>query len=119
MSNATFVIKVQSGQRGLTGLTPQLTLAATITGEPNTAANVTIAGTAENPELTFTIPRGAPLEIAATYASINDLVTNTNPSPSGYTPTLFDLAVIQSNTEDSDNARLYVYNENPTPGKGG
>jgi hypothetical protein len=122
MSNATFVIKVQSGQkgeRGFTGLTPQLTVANTITGEPNTTANVTIAGTAENPALTFTIPIGRPFDIAAKYSSISDLTSNTNPIPSGYNPELFDLAIIQSNVEDEDNARLYLYDENPAPGKGG
>lgn len=115
-------IKVESGQkgeRGLTGLTPQLTVIDTITGAPNTNADVVISGTAENPELTFTIPQGRPFDIAARYQSINDLTTNTNPIPSGYTPEEFDLAIIQSNVEDEDNARLYIFDNNPTPGKGG
>jgi hypothetical protein len=54
-------IKVESGQkgeRGVIGLTPQLTVAQTNTGNPGTNAEVSIAGTAENPSLTFTIPRG-------------------------------------------------------------
>jgi hypothetical protein len=114
MSNATFIIKVQSGQkgeRGLIGLTPQLTVTNTITGAPNTNALVAISGTAENPGLTFTIPRGTPFEIAAEYPSVVDLTNGTNPIPVGYTPTLFDLAIITSTVEDPENARLYIYDE--------
>ena len=123
MSNRLLMkIKVETGARGpigLTGLTPQLFVENTITGAPNTNASVSIAGTAENPGLTFTIPRGTPFDIAAKYESIADLVSNINPNPVGYEPTLFDLAIIQSNVEDEDNARLYIFDDNPAPGKGG
>jgi hypothetical protein len=115
-------VKVESGARGPQGdigLTPQLTVLSTITGAPDTPANVVLGGTSENPTLTFTIPTGRPFDIAARYESISDLTTNTDPNPSGYTPELFDLAIIQSNVEDEDNARLYIYDENPTQGKGG
>lgn len=115
-------VKVESGARGPKGdlgTTPQLTVIDTITGAPNTSANVVLSGTAENPELTFTIPQGRPFDVAVRYGSIDDLVSNINPNPGGYEPTLFDLAIIQSNVEDEDNARLYIYDENPTPGKGG
>jgi hypothetical protein len=120
----TLLIKIKvdtgaRGPRGLTGLTPQLSVANTITGAPNTNAGVTIAGAAENPALTFTIPIGRPFDIAAKYSSISDLTSNTNPIPSSYDPELFDLAIIQSNVEDENNARLYIYDENPTQGKGG
>lgn len=114
----------QVGPIGPIGLTPQLTVVDTITGAPNTNANVVISGTAANPGLTFTIPQGRPFTLAVKYGSIEDLVSNENPIlPAGvdppYVPTLFDLAIIQSNVEDEDNARLYIYDENPDPLKGG
>jgi hypothetical protein len=107
------------GDTGPIGPTPQLTVVDTITGAPDTSASVVLSGTAENPGLTFTIPTGRPFDIAARYESISDLTTNTNPNPSGYVPEEFDLAIIQSNVEDEDNARLYIFDNNPTPGKGG
>jgi len=121
MSNATFIIKVQSGQkgeRGLTGLTPQLTVVDTITGAPNTNANVSIAGTAENRELTFTIPQGRPFIVEVEYPTITDLENNTNPNPTVYTPNLFDLAIIVSDqgAEDPDNAKLYIFDNGPVGG---
>lgn len=115
-------VKVESGARGPQGpigVTPQLTVVDTITGAPNTSANVVLSGTAENPGLTFTIPRGTPFDIAAKYESIADLVSNINPNPEEYQPTLFDLAIIQSNVEDEDNARLYIFDDNDRVGKGG
>jgi len=120
-NNLLMKIKVETGAqgpRGLTGLTPQLSVANTITGEPNTNANVTIAGTAENPALTFTIPIGRPFEIAAEYPTVSDLENNTNPVPSGYIPENFDLAIITSDqgVEDPDNAKLYIYDSGPIGG---
>jgi hypothetical protein len=117
-------VKIESGARGPKGdigLTPQLNVINTITGAPDTPASVTIDSnsTAENPGLIFTIPTGRPFDIAARYNSVSDLISNTNPNPSGYEKELFDLAIIQSNVEDEDNARLYIYDENPTQGKGG
>lgn len=113
-------VKIQgSSIRGPIGLTPDLTVASTITGAPNTNASVSIAGTAENPSLTFTVPRGAPFDIAVKYNSFEDLVSNTDPNPEGYEPLLFDLAIIQSDVEDEDNAKLYIYDDNDRVGKGG
>jgi len=114
-------IKVESGQkgeRGLIGPTPQLTVSQTITGAPNTNADVTISGTPENPALTFTIPQGRPFIVEVEYPTINDLENNTNSTPIGYTPTLFDLAIIVSNqgVEDPDNAKLYIFDNGPIGG---
>jgi hypothetical protein len=47
-----------------------LTVADTITGDPGTDADVTIAGNAPNQELTFTVPRG-------TVVSVGDTITGT------------------------------------------
>jgi hypothetical protein len=108
-----FKINVASGQTGPTGpigLTPQLTVVDTITGAPNTDANVVLGGTAENPTLTFTIPQGRPFIVEVEYPTINDLENNTNPTPSSYEPNLFDLAIIVSDqgVEDLDNAKLFI-----------
>ena len=79
---------------------------STTTGAPGTNAAVTVTGTSFD----FTIPRGNPFEIAVEYPTIADMDANTNPTPSGYTPASFDLAIITSNVEDPDNAKLYMYN---------
>ena len=79
---------------------------STTTGAPGTNAAVTVTGTSFD----FTIPRGDPFEIAVEYPTVADMDANTNPTPSGYTPTSFDLAIIASNVEDPDNAKLYMYN---------
>lgn len=120
-NETTYEININSGAtgpKGDTGATPQLTVDNTITGAPYTNANVTIAGTAENPALTFTIPQGNPFVIAVEYPTINDLENNTNSTPSGYTPSNFDFAVITSDqgVEDVDNAKLYIYDNGPTGG---
>ena len=47
----------RDGNPGATGATPKLTVTA-VTGKPGTAASVAQSGTAENPTLEFTIPRG-------------------------------------------------------------
>lgn len=47
----------RDGSPGATGATPRFTVTA-VTGEAGTAASVTQSGTAENPMLEFTIPRG-------------------------------------------------------------
>jgi hypothetical protein len=124
LNEALFKINIDAGQVGPTGpigLTPQLFVENTITGAPDTPASVSIDpnSTAENPGLIFTIPTGRPFDIAARYNSVSDLISNTNPNPSGYNKELFDLAIIQSNVENEDNARLYIFDNNPTPGKGG
>lgn len=107
-----------TGPKGDIGVTPNLTVDNTITGAPYTNANVSISGTAENPALTFTIPQGNPFVIAAEYPTITDLENNTNPTPSGYTPSNFDFAIITSATgvEDEDNAKLYIYDQGPIGG---
>jgi hypothetical protein len=118
-NEALFKINVTAGQIGPIGITPQLSVASTITGDPNTNASVTISGTAENPALSFVIPRGTPFDIAVEYPTVDDLVANTNSTPTSYTPTLFDLALIQSNVEDADNAKLYIFDGNQISGSGG
>lgn len=116
-----FNINIEAGQVGPTGpigITPQLTVVNTITGAPNTNADVVLSGTAENPQLTFTIPQGRPFIVEVEYPSITDLENNTNSNPSPYTPTLFDLAIIVSNqgAEDPDNAKLYIRDGGPIGG---
>jgi hypothetical protein len=81
----------------------------TITGAPFTDADVTVDGTS----FTFTIPRGNPFYISVEYPSVNDLIAGTNAIPSNYVKELFDLAIITSNVEESDNAELYIYDEGP------
>ena len=49
--------KGERGETGAIGATPQITVQVK-TGEPGTAASVAQSGTAENPTLEFTIPRG-------------------------------------------------------------
>lgn len=108
-------VKVQSGARGPIGLTPELTIADTITGQAGTSANVSISGTA----LTFTIPQGNPFIIAAEYESVDDLSSNTPVViPSDYSPELFDFVIINTGSvEDVENAQLYIYDgEGPEGG---
>ena len=50
--------KGETGATGATGATPALTIGTVTTGEAGSSAEVTITGTAENPVLNFTIPRG-------------------------------------------------------------
>ena len=47
------------GEKGEIGATPRFTVTA-VTGAAGTAASVAQGGTAENPTLEFTIPRGDP-----------------------------------------------------------
>lgn len=56
--NLSFAIpKGDKGNTGATGATPNITVKV-VTGEPGTQASVTQSGTAENPVITLTIPRG-------------------------------------------------------------
>ena len=56
--NLSFAIpKGDKGNTGATGATPKIT-AKVVTGEAGTQASVTQSGTAENPVITLTIPRG-------------------------------------------------------------
>ena len=50
----------QTGATGATGATPNISIGTVTTGEPGTSAAVTMSGTAENPVLNMTIPRGMP-----------------------------------------------------------
>ena len=62
--------------RGLTGLTPKLTVGKVTTGEPGSTASATITGTAENPLLNLTIPQGK-------TGSIDNLTINGKVSENG------------------------------------
>jgi hypothetical protein len=56
--NLSFAIpKGDKGNTGATGATPEITVKV-VTGEAGTQASVTQSGTAENPVITLTIPRG-------------------------------------------------------------
>lgn len=56
--NLSFAIpKGDKGNTGATGATPKITVKV-VTGEAGTQASVTQSGTAENPVITLTIPRG-------------------------------------------------------------
>jgi hypothetical protein len=87
----------------------------TITGAPFTDADVSVDGTS----FTFTIPRGNPFYISVEYPSLADLIADTNPIPSNYEKKLFDLAIITTNVEDADNAKLFIYDEGPNEIGGG
>lgn len=50
--------RLPRGERGLTGLTPQLSVGEVSTGLPGTAPEIYITGTAENPVLNMVIPKG-------------------------------------------------------------
>ena len=63
--------------RGLTGLTPNITVGNVTTGLPGTDVSITMRGTAENPILDFVIPRGS------TGAVENLPLGNTNPMALG------------------------------------
>ena len=80
---------------------------STTTGAPGTDAAVTVDGTSFD----FVIPRGEPFTIAAEYASVADLSSETpSVEPSDYEPSLFDLVLIDTGSiEDEENARLYIY----------
>jgi hypothetical protein len=82
---------------------------STTTGAPGSNAAVTVDGTSFD----FIIPRGEPFTIAAEYASVADLSSETpNVIPSNYEPELFDLVIINTaSVEDDENARLYIYDE--------
>ena len=67
--NLSFAIpKGDKGNTGATGATPNITVKV-VTGEAGTQASVTQSGTAENPAITLTIPRGDP-------GSIDNLAEN-------------------------------------------
>lgn len=79
----------------------------------NAASQVAVTEGPENTfYLSFSLPVGRPLDIDVTYPSIADMQANTNPTPSGYTPNVFDLAMIQSpeGAANEDNAKLYICN---------
>jgi hypothetical protein len=79
----------------------------------NEAPQVAVTEAPENTfSLAFSLPVGQPLDIDVTYASITDMEANISPTPLGYTPNVFDLAMIQSpeGAENQDNAKLYICN---------
>ena len=47
-----------TGQTGATGATPNITIGTVTTGDAGTSAAASMTGTAENPVLNLTIPRG-------------------------------------------------------------
>lgn len=50
----------QTGPKGDTGATPDISIGTVTTGAPGTEASATLTGTAESPVLNLTIPRGNP-----------------------------------------------------------
>lgn len=52
----------QTGPKGDTGATPDISIGTVTTGEPGTDASATMTGTPESPVLSLTIPRGMPGE---------------------------------------------------------
>lgn len=59
--------------RGATGATPNLTIGTVTTGAAGTDASASITGTAENPVLNLTIPKGADGDVSsASIASVYD-----------------------------------------------
>lgn len=85
--------------RGLTGLTPNITVGKVTTGLPGTNVIITLRGTAENPILDFTIPRGD-------TGSIDSLpLGNTNPKPLGKaSPGTSDKVSREDHVHDSQTA---------------
>lgn len=80
------------GQKGDTGATPNFTIGTVTTGEPGTSVIVTITGTAENPVLNFTIPKGATGDISTVYAEdieMSSTNSNTISEEIGFRPRLF------------------------------
>ena len=62
-----------SSIRGATGATPNLTIGTVTTGAAGTDASASITGTAENPVLNLTIPKGADGDVSsASIASVYD-----------------------------------------------
>lgn len=72
--------KGDRGERGETGATPNITIGTVTTGEPGTDASATMTGTAENPVLSFTIPRGDPGDLSssdiATDAEMQEMIND-------------------------------------------
>lgn len=62
--NGTTTATVSDGEDGQPGATPDFSIGTVTTGEPGTDASATITGTAENPVLNLTIPRGATGEVS-------------------------------------------------------
>jgi hypothetical protein len=93
--------------------TPTITAEATSISYSSSASVTVTEPTPNTFNLAFDIPIGEPLSIDVSYASITDMNNNTSPTPSGYTPSLFDVAIIQSpeGAENVDNAKLYIYQE--------
>jgi hypothetical protein len=93
--------------------TPTITAEATSISYSGSASVTVTEPTPNTFNLAFDIPIGEPLSIDVSYASIADMTNNTTPTPSGYTPSLFDVAIIQSpeGAENVDNAKLYIYQE--------
>lgn len=68
------------GETGATGATPDFTVGTVTTGEAGSSASASITGTAENPVLNLTIPKGDPGDLSSsdiatleqTQAIIND-----------------------------------------------
>lgn len=86
------------GEKGDTGATPQLSVAGVTTGDAGTNANVTLGGTAENPTLSFTIPRG---DTGATGAT----------GPKGDPGTVEIIAAYDISTTNANNTVAYISNQ--------
>ena len=90
--------KGNTGEKGDTGATPQLSIAGVTTGDAGTNANVILGGTAENPTLSFTIPRGDTGTTGATGAK-------------GDPGTVEIIAAYDISTTNANNTVAYVSNE--------
>jgi hypothetical protein len=89
---------------------PTITASATTVAYTEPADVFVTEPTPNTFNLAFNIPTGEPLRINVVYTTIENMNANTSPIPSGYTPSIFDLAVIQSpeGAENVDNAKLFL-----------
>ena len=67
--NGTTTATVSDGADGQPGATPDFSIGTVTTGDPGTDASASITGTAENPVLNLTIPRGATGEVTEAQLS--------------------------------------------------
>lgn len=90
--------KGDTGEKGDPGAIPQFSIAGVTTGDAGTSANVTLGGTAEEPTLSFTIPRGDTGATGATGAK-------------GDPGTVEIIAAYDISTTNANNTVAYVSNE--------
>jgi hypothetical protein len=104
-------IQGPAGEPGEDGITPVITVANTITLEPDTPAYVNQDGTTGNIVLTFGIPRGSNANCLSVPTIVNELPEVANPNtfyfvPLTYTDTVITNSTVTMNVTTGMNGRI-------------